>query len=456
MQRLLLLGLNHTTAPLEVREKLAFSAGQRDAAVAALRQRFPECEAVLLSTCNRVELYVSRGGTFHHPHPVLDELVDFLAQTHALPPQEVRPHLYHKAGREAAQHLFRVASSLDSLVLGENQILGQVREAYEAAKSQSATGTILNPLFQRAVAVGKQVRTDTALAEGRLSVASVAVEYAGRIFETFSDKTVLCIGAGKMASLVLEHLVALSPGRLLLCNRNADRAAALAAQFKGDAVPFERLVQHLAVADIVVTSTGSTEPIITRAMFAKVLRQRRYRPVFLIDIAVPRDVEASVGELEQVYLYNVDDLQQVVAGTQQQRQSAVLAAEAIVGTHLDDFAVWHRQREMGPTIDRLYKRYHRMALDELERTINKLSPAAQQDRAALEDMTRRIVNKLLHRPIHAMRHADPEHPDLPYVHAMEKLFDLGDEIAEAVEGIARDAKSPPKPQEKPSQPGDAT
>lgn len=454
MQRLLLLGLNHTTAPLEVREKLAFSATQREKAVTALRQRFPECEAVLLSTCNRVELYVARGGTHHHPHPVLEELVDFLAETHSLQAADVRSHLYHKAGRDAAHHLFRVASSLDSLVLGENQILGQVRDAYEAARSQSATGTILNPLFQRAVAVGKQVRTDTALAEGRLSVASVAVEYAGRIFETFADKTVLCIGAGKMASLVLEHLVALSPGRLLLCNRNADRAQTLASQFRGISVPFDRLTDHLAAADIVVTSTGSTEPIITRAMFAKVLRSRRYRPVFLIDIAVPRDVEASVGQFEQVYLYNVDDLQQVVAGTQHQRQSSVQAAETIVGSHLDEFAVWHRQREMGPTIDRLYKRYHRMALDELERTINKLSPAAQQDRAALEDMTRRIVNKLLHRPIHALRHADPEHPDLPYVHAMEKLFDLGDEIADAVEGLTRE----PRPTEtrSPSQPGDAT
>lgn len=432
MQRLLLLGLNHTTAPLEVREKLAFSAAQRDAAVAALRSRFPQCEAVLLSTCNRVEIYVSRGGTFHHPHPVLEELVDFLAETHALPPADVRPHLYHKAGRDAAQHLFRVASSLDSLVLGENQILGQVREAYEAAKSQDATGSILNPLFQRAVAVGKQVRTDTALAEGRLSVASVAVEYAGQIFETFSDKTVLCIGAGKMATLVLEHLAALAPGRLLLCNRNPQRGAALAEQFKGTAVPFDRLADHLVSADIVVTSTGSTDPIITRSMFTNVLRRRRYRPVFLIDIAVPRDVEATVGELEQVYLYNVDDLQQVVANTQQQRQTAVQAAEIIVSQHLDEFAVWHRQREMGPTIDRLYKRYHRMAREELDRTINKLSPAAQADRAALEDMTRRIVNKLLHRPIHAMRHADPEHPDLPYVHAMEKLFDLSED-AEAVE-----------------------
>lgn len=435
MQRLLLLGLNHTTAPLAVREKLAFSAAERDAAVAALRRRFPECEAVLLSTCNRVELFVARGGTHHHPHPGVDELAGFLAETHGLAAEQFRPHLYHHAGRDAVRHLFRVAAALDSLVLGENQILGQVRDAYEAAAAAAATGAVLNPLFQRAVAVGKQVRAETALAEGRLSVASVAVDYARRIFETFADKTALCVGAGKMATLVLEHLVGLQPGRLLLCNRDVDRAAALAARFGGTPVPLAGLEDHLAAADIVVTSTGSADPIITRAMFERVLRKRRYRPVFLIDIAVPRDVEAAVGDLEQVYLYNVDDLQQVVAHTQQQRRAAVDAAERIVDRQVEAFAAWHRQRALGPTIDRLYQRSHQIAKDELERTLAKLSPAGQQDRALLEDLARRIVNKLLHRPVHALRQADPEHPEVPYAHAMEKLFGLeGAEAGDRVEG----------------------
>lgn len=425
MQRLLLLGLNHTTAPLEVREKLAFSAGQRDSAVRALRERFPECEAVLLSTCNRVELYVSSGGTHHQPNPGVEELVGFLSRIHEVPADQFREHLYHKAGREAVEHLFRVASSLDSLVLGETQILGQVRDAYEAAQASTATGPILNPLFQRALSAGKQVRTETALAEGRLSVASVAVDYARQIFETFSDKTALCIGAGKMATLVIQHLVDLSPGKLFLCNRDPSKAVVLADKFGGLAVPFERLVDHLAEADIIVTSTGSTKPIITRAMFEKVLRKRRYRPVFLIDIAVPRDVEPQVGELDPVYLYNVDDLQQVVAQTQQQRKSAVRAAEEIVERHCDEFAVWHRQREMGPTIDRLYKRSYRIAMEELERTLNKLPPAAQAERAAIEEMTRRIVNKLLHRPVHTLRHG-LDHAGIPYVHAIEKLFDLNE------------------------------
>ncbi|MDB5294999.1 MAG: hemA [Phycisphaerales bacterium] len=449
MQRLLLLGLNHTTAPLEVRERLAFSAAERDAAVRALRERFPGCEAVLLSTCNRVELYVARGGSHHHPTPTADELTDFLADAHRLPADPFRRHLYHKAGPDAARHLFRVAGSLDSLVLGENQILGQVRDAYEAAKANACTGAVLNPLFQRAVSAGKQVRTETALADGRTSVASVAVDYAKRIFETFADKTALCIGAGKMAGLVLEHLAELKPGRLLLTNRDPRKAEALAARFGGQPVPFENLADHLAAADIVVTSTGSTDPIITKKAFEGVLRRRRYRPVFLIDIAVPRDVEAAVGDLDRVYLYNVDDLQQAVAHTQQQRRSSVDAADAIVDQHVAAFAAWHRQREMGPVIDRLYKRYHQVARDELERTMGKLSDASQADRAALEDMTRRIVNKLLHRPIQQLRAADPDHAaggaagGVPYVHAVEKLFDLRDEAEAAEDAVGDEPRRPP-------------
>ena len=218
MQRLLLLGLNHTTAPLEVREKLAFDAGQRDAALSAFAVRFPGCEAVLLSTCNRVELYISRET---HGRPREEEMVDFLADFHQIPAQDFKDHLYYKANRDAVEHLFAVTTSLNSMVLGETQILGQVRDAYEAACKAASSAKMLNPLFQRAIAVGKQVMHDTKLNEGRLSVASVAVDYAKNIFENFGDKTILSIGAGKMSQLVLQHFAALSPGQLLVCNRDA-------------------------------------------------------------------------------------------------------------------------------------------------------------------------------------------------------------------------------------------
>src|SRR2546423_7113632 len=228
--RLLLLGLNHTTAPLEVRERLAFNAAQHRSAVGAFRERFPQCEAVLLSTCIRVELYVGREG---HGRPGARELVEFLSDFHAVPTGAFDEHLYQKTDRDVVDELFTVASSLDSMVLGETQVLGQVREAYDTSRELGAAGGMLNPLFQRAVAVGKQVMSDTTIAEGRLSVASVAVDYARRIFEKFDDKTVLCVGAGKIAGLVLPSLAGLKPPRLLGCNRHPERATPLARRIIG-------------------------------------------------------------------------------------------------------------------------------------------------------------------------------------------------------------------------------
>jgi glutamyl-tRNA reductase len=422
MQRLLLLGLNHTTAPLDVRERLLFNPDQRKAALAAFGARFPGCEAVLLSTCNRVELYTARAL---HGHPRMEEMADFLAGFHAVPIEAFRPHLYEKSDRGMVEHLFAVASSLDSMVLGETQILGQVREAYDAAHQLSITGALLNPLFQRAIFVGKQVMHETALAEGRLSVASVAVDYASRIFDHFNDKTVLSIGAGKMANLVLRGFAGLSPKKLLICNRDPAKAEALVQKFGGETAPFEDLDQHLSAVDIVITSTGSTQPIITTRQFTAAQRRRRYRPIFLIDIALPRDVEAGVGELENVYLYNLDDLQQVVAQTQGNRNGAIDAAKTIVAKSVEEYIADHRARAMGPMIDRLYKRYHQLAQDELNRTLNKLPNISEAEQAHLEELTRRIVNKLLHDPVQALRKADEQHaPAVPYLHAMEQLFKL--------------------------------
>ncbi len=344
MQRLLLLGLNHTTAPLEVREKLAFDSSLRASAIAAFRERFPNCEAVLLSTCNRVELYVAREL---HGHPRVEEMAEFLCSFHPVGAEAVRPHLYEKSDRQMVEHLFNVASSLDSMVLGETQILGQVREAYETARDLAATGTLLNPLFQRAVAVGKQVMHETPLAEGRLSIASVAVDYASRIFDHFDDKVVLSIGAGKMANLVLKSFAGLSPKKLLICNRDSARAEALAAKFGGETRPFESLDEHLETVDVVITSTGSARPIIDARSFGAAQRRRRYRPIFLIDIALPRDVEADVGKLENVYLYNLDDLQQVVSQTQAGRHGAIDSAKAIVSAAVNDYVRSHRRARWG-------------------------------------------------------------------------------------------------------------
>jgi glutamyl-tRNA reductase len=433
MQRLHLLGLNHTSAPVEVREKLAFNNAQRAAAMSAFRSKFPECEAVLLSTCNRVELYTAREV---HGHPRAEEVLEFLSEFHAVPVDQIQPHLYHRSERAMVEHLFAVASSLDSMVLGETQILGQLREAYESAREQSCVGAMLNPLFQRAIAVGKQVMRETSLAEGRLSIASVAVDYAGRIFDHFDDKTVLCIGAGKMAQLVLRNFTGLSPKKLLVCNRDGEKAAQLAKQFGGEPAAFDQLDQHLSVVDIVISSTGSSEPIITAKRFAGAHKRRRYRPVFMIDIALPRDIEASVGAFENVYLYNLDDLQKVVLETHQGRQGSIESAKKIVAAAVEDFTRSHRIRAMGPVIDQLYKRYHQVAQEELNRTLSKLPNVSDGEKAHLEELARRIVNKLLHDPVQALRSADDAHASgSQYAHAMEQLFKLGnvDESKESAE-----------------------
>lgn len=449
MDRLLLLGLNHTTAPLEVRERLAFNATQREGALKRFKERFPDCELVLLSTCNRVEFYTARAV---HGHPRSEELVEFLAEFHGIPMAEFMPHLYQKADREMVEHLFQVTASLDSMVLGETQILGQVREAYEASGGAAAAGPLLNPLFQRAIAVGKQVMHETGLSEGRLSVASVAVDYARGIFDHFDDKTVLSIGAGKMSTLVLRHFRELEPGTLMVCNRDPVKAVALAAEFGGRQVAFERLDEHLVAADIVISCTGSPRAIVTRAQFEGLRKRRRYRPIFMIDIAVPRDVEASVGEIDGVYLYNLDDLQEVVSQTQAQRKDVIEAARLIVAEHVGGFVAWHRQRLLGPAIRRLFDRYHSVAKEEVERTLHKLPNLSAQEKEHLEELSRRIVNKLLHDPVHTLRHADKSHvSSSQYLHALEELFRLhpegegtpknsGTESTENIEGTEGKAR----------------
>jgi glutamyl-tRNA reductase len=424
MQRLLLLGLNHTTAPLAVRERLAFTAEQQRRALQQLRVTYPQSEAVLISTCNRVEMYIGRAL---HGHPRMAEMAQFLADFHGIPRESFQEHLYERSSREAVSHLFSVATSLDSMVLGESQILGQVRQAYDLARECDATGAILNPLFQRALAVGKEVQHTTALGEGSLSVAGVAVGYARRIFDRFHDKTVLCIGAGKMTTMALRGFVALEPKELRICNRSIEKAQKLAAEFSGRGVSLTDLESHLTAADIVITSTGATEPIITRRQFEQILKARRYRPIFLIDIAVPRDIDPAVGQLDHVYLYNLDDLQRAVNETHSQRGGAVEHARTIVARHVDDFMAWQQQRELGPAIDQLYKRFHEMAADEVARTLNKMPDAGDAEKAQLEELARRIVNKLLHEPVKMLRERDPAHaPNAQYLHAIERIFRMNE------------------------------
>jgi len=425
MRRLLLLGLNHATAPLAIREKCAFTPARRNEALRAFKAKFDSAEFAIVSTCNRVELYTARPV---HSHPRAEELVDFLCAFHGLDAEHLRPHLYQKMNRDVAEHLFSVAASLDSMVVGETQILGQVREAYDAATLAGTLGMLLHPLFQRAIAAAREAHAQTRLTEGRRSIASIAVDYARRIFEHFQDKTVLNIGAGKMSNLVLQHLSSLGIGRLVVLNRDFAKAQELAAKFNGAAAPFEQLAEQLARADIVVSGTASPLPIITRPLFEEVMRQRRYRPAFLIDIALPRDIESAVGEIDNTYLYNIDDLQAVVAATSTTREAAVEEARKILARHVEEFITWHRTREAGPLIERLYSRSHELARDEVARTINKIPDLTEAERQHLDDLARRIVNKLLNNPVQAIREGDPSAGTNPYLPALVKLFKLEEQL----------------------------
>jgi glutamyl-tRNA reductase len=391
---LLVVGVNHRTAPLSVRETLAFTPEQATRAILQLQQQIPGIQAVILSTCNRVELYLAAEQELS-----LDHVQAFLATFHALPPADLAPHLYHHARHAAIQHLFAVASSLDSMVVGETQILAQVKDAYQHATSAKSVGKEFHALFQRALAAAKDVHEKTNLSAGRLSIASVAVDVACGVFDRFDNKTVVCVGAGKMSALMLKHLAALKPKNLLITNRSFDRAQEVAKEFNAAARPFEELDKLLTEADILLTSTGADRPIITAAQFKALQKPRRYRPIVMVDIAVPRDIEAAVSELANVYLYNIDDLQDVAAGNRSKRDDQIAASRQLLAKHVEDFLQWYAARDVGPIVKALYERCHEIAKAELDSIYAKNPALTPEDRAQLERMTHRIIGKLLHAPV---------------------------------------------------------
>ena len=325
--KLLALGVDHRAAPAPVREALAFEGPRRDEGLDALAKAFPGGEFVVLSTCNRVEVYAAGPAS---AIPTTGALIDFLAHFHARAAESFAAHLVNHHDGRAVSHLFKVAASLESLVLGEGQILGQVRDAYKAADARKAVGPILHAVFPHALRVGKLVREQTGMDKGKLSVASVAVDVARDVFDTFVDKTVLVIGAGKMGDLTLQHLSTLRPGSILVTNRNPDRAEAAATRWGGKAVPFERLEQALIEADVVVSTTAADRPIVDLATYARVQKARKNRLALILDIAIPRDFDPRIGDLEQVMLYNVDDLRAQAEQNRQRRQKGVDPALAII------------------------------------------------------------------------------------------------------------------------------
>jgi glutamyl-tRNA reductase len=417
------IGCNFKTASVELREKLAFDAARLEAALAELTARYG-AEAVVLGTCNRVEIYLARPDTSPPLHAPL--VAEFLGEAHGLPAHLIQPHLDEHADDDAVRHVFRVASSLDSLVVGEGQIAGQVKNAFEAAQKCGATGPLLNTLFTAALRVSKRVRTETGIGHGHVSVASAAVDFVREVFVRFTDKTVLVVGTGKMGRRTLKHLKELNPARVLVTNRSPEKAAALAAECGGQPVPWDQLDDAMVRADIVLSTTGATEPIMPRRRFAeKVLPRRAGRTVVVFDMGVPRDFDPRIADCDGVYLFNVDDLHRVRDQQLAQRRKHLGPAEAIVEAEVRKFVADWNRRSDGPVIGQLTAEVDRVREAVLGPLLEKLDGRlTDADRAYIEGAFRLFQNKLLHGPIAALRESSGEAHGHALREALRKFFGL--------------------------------
>jgi len=389
---IVVVGLSHKTAPLEVREALAFAKEGLVEALGRLRSEVGLAEAMVLSTCNRVEIYGRANEA------VAPALVSFLADYHRRPAGELDPFLYRLEGEQAVRHAFRVAASLDSMVLGEPQILGQVKEAYQAAEKAGALGSVLNALRNRSIAAAKRARTETGIGENAVSVSYVAVELARKIFGELQDRSVLLVGAGKMSELAARHLVRSGARATVLGGRTFEKAEQLAAALGGTAAPFESLRAELMKADIVISGTGAPGIVIRAEDIQAASVGRRGRPLFLIDIAVPRDIDPEAAKLSGVFLYDLDDLKSVAEANLRERQKEAAAAEALVEHEVNEFLEWRRSLEVVPVLVELRRRADEIRRAEVEKARKRLGPMTPEQEEALEAMTSAIVNKLLHAP----------------------------------------------------------
>jgi glutamyl-tRNA reductase len=398
---IVLLGLNHKTAPIELRERLAIGPQQLEEATRSLVQAPGILEGMILSTCNRVELLTSQEPNAPH-------LLDFLGNYFGIERQLLAPHLYEYRQQDAVRHLFRVACSLDSMVIGEPQILGQVKSSYLTARSAGAIRGHLDKVLQRAFVVAKRVRSETQIGSSSVSIASVAVELARKIFGSLQDKKVLLVGAGKMSEQAARHLVDQGAGTVLVANRSHERAEQLAQRFGGRAIRFDDLYTSADQADIIITSTGSARPVFRREHAHHFLQQRRGRPMFFIDIAVPRDVDPEVNKLDGIFLYDIDDLQSVAGSHLRERVKEAELAEAMILAEVDKYQRRMHTLNVGPEIVQLQQSAEQMRRGELRRLASRLQSLSPEQQAAVEALTRGLVNKFLHQPVQAIKAAASE------------------------------------------------
>ncbi len=420
---LLLIGISYKTAPVELRERLDFQSAGLERALSALAGGGITREAAVLSTCNRAELYAACDDVAVTKEQVLKFIADFHRVDHA----EIRPHVYELSDSDAARHLFRVAAGLDSLVVGEPQILGQVKEAHTVATRQRSSGPVLNRLFHTSFAVGKRVRSETGLGSGAVSVGYAAVALARKIFGDLKGRSVLVIGAGEMGKLTALHMKSQGVHHVTIMSRTMGHAARVAEAIGGAAAaPWEERDAALGASDIVITATGAASPILTKAHLETIMRPRRNRPLFLIDIALPRDVESAAGEIEQVFLYNIDDLQATVRENMARRVSEVEHAEAIVGEELKKYEAWFRSRGAIPTVVALRQQFEAIRRSELTRLETKLSTLSPEQRARVDEVTHLIIEKLLLMPTEQLKAVGDPESVVVYSEALTRLFGLGE------------------------------
>ena len=429
-----LLGVNHRTAPIEVRERLAIPERRLPEALQKLSGVPGVSECLILSTCNRVELLAQtqNGST---------NLREFLLQYFQVEPRTFEPHLYEYHEQEVVRHVFRVASSLDSMVVGEPQILGQVKEAYATARAAGTVQSQLDLLLTRAFAVAKRVRTETAVGSSSVSVASIAVELAGKIFGSLEGKQVCLVGAGKMSELAARHLLAKGAGPIFVANRTYDRAQALAEKFSGRAVRFDDLYQQCEQADIVITSTGSPVAIFRREHGERFLSRRRNRPMFFIDIAVPRDVDPEMNKLDGIFVYDIDDLQEAVTSHVAGRKHEAARAEQIVDAEVERFQARLHTLHLAPTIISLQDQFETIRQAELERVRGRLGKLTSEQEQAIEALSHGIVNKILHTPIRSLKSAAAGPEITTLVESFRRIFDLQMKVTAAIEGRDSSRKS---------------
>ncbi len=423
--KLQMIGCSHHHSSVAVRERLAFSPGQVSEALDGLRERFPHIEAVLLSTCNRVEIYTATEDA--ELGPSHEDVAQFMADFHRLPVYEIFNDLFERTGEDAVRHLFTVAASLDSMVVGEPQILAQVKAAYEMAKDRRSTGPLTHGIFQAAVRVAKRVASETTLHQRRVSVSSVAVgDFANQIFERFDDKNVLVIGAGEMGEETLRYLQDEGARDITVINRRFERAQQLAERWQARAEAWEKLLELLTRADLVISTTGAEQPIVTLAMYKQIEAARFQRPLFILDLALPRDFEPAVGDRLGVYLYSIDDLQAACERNRRERDRELPAAIHIVEQETGRFMTELHHRSTAPIIKRLREGWQQPKDDELKRLFNKLPELDARAKGEISQAFERLVNKLLHPPLESLRSEAENGPPHGLLDALKRLFQLKD------------------------------